>query len=46
MLDWGRQITSGERKYAVPADGTKTGSEKPRENRVNATHGKVNPKWS
>lgn len=36
-----------ERNYAaMPADGSKTGSEKPSENLVCATYGKVNPKWS
>ena len=41
-----RRLPAEEENLPVPADGAKTGSEKPPENQVNATLGKVNPKWS
>jgi len=46
MLEPGQEITGRGRNLPVLADGSKTGREKPPENRVNATLGKVNPKWS
>ena len=41
-----RRLPAEEEKLPAQADGSKTGSEKPYENRVNATCGKVNSKWS
>ena len=43
---WGRRLPAEEEKLLVVADNSKTEHEKPPENRVNATLGKVNPKWS
>ena len=45
---WNRgwRLPAEEEKFAAPADGSKTEREKTLENRVNATLGKVNPKWS
>lgn len=43
---WVRRLLAEEESSDVPADGSKTGSEKPPEDRVNATLEKVNPKWS
>ena len=42
----GRRLPAEEEKLPAPADGSKTGREKPSENRVSATLRKVNPKWS
>ena len=42
----GRRLPAEEEKLLAQADGSTTGSEKPLENRVSATLGKVNPKWS
>jgi len=42
----GRSLPAEEENLPVLAGSSKTGSEKPPENRVNATLGKVNPKWS
>lgn len=42
----GRILPAEEESPPVPADGSKTGSEKPPENRVGVPPGKVNPKWS
>lgn len=42
----GRRLLAEEESSDVPVDSSKTGSEKPLENRVGATLGKVNPKWS
>ena len=42
----GRRSPAEAENLPVPTDSSKTGSEKPPENRVNATLGKVNLKWS
>jgi hypothetical protein len=42
----GRRLPAEEENLLVSADSSKTESEKPSENRVNAIPGKVNPKWS
>ena len=42
----GRRLPAEEERFPAPADGSKTGREKSLENPVNATLGKVNPKWS
>lgn len=42
----GRRLLEEEENRPVSADGLKTGSEKPLENLVITTLGKVNPKWS
>lgn len=44
--NWGRRLPAEGENLSVPADGSKTGREKPLENRVNANSGKLNPKWS
>ena len=44
--NWGRRLPAEEENFLVSADSSKTESEKPSENRVNAIPGKVNPKWS
>ena len=41
----GRRLPAEEENLLVSADSSKTGLEKPLENRVSATSGKVNPKW-
>ena len=41
-----RRLPAEEEKLPAQANGSKTGSEKPLENPVSATLGKVNPKWS
>ena len=41
-----RRFPAEEENLPAPADCSKTGGEKPLENLVSATHGKVNPKWS
>ena len=43
---WVRRLLAEEENLPAPADGSKTGHEKSFENPVNATLGKVNPKWS
>ena len=40
------RLPAEEEKLPGPVDGSKTGREKPLENPVGATLGKVNPKWS
>jgi len=42
----GRRLPAEVENLPVSADSSKTGFEKPPENRVNATLEKVNPKWS
>jgi hypothetical protein len=42
----GRRLPAEEENLLVSADSSKTRREKPPENRVSATLGKVNPKWS
>ena len=42
----GRRLLAEEENLPAPVDGLKTGCEKPSENRVSATLGKANPKWS
>ena len=42
----GRRLPAEEENLPAPADGSKTGSEKPLENPASATLGKVNSKWS
>ena len=46
MLEAGHEITGKGRKSPASGGCSKTGSEKPLENQVNATRGKVNPEWS
>ena len=41
-----RRLPAEVENILAPADYSKTGGEKPPENRVSAAHGKVNPKWS
>ena len=41
----GGRLPAEVENLSVPAYGSKTGREKPLENRVDATLGKVNPKW-
>ena len=42
----GRRLPAEEENLPAPADGSKTGFEKPLENPVSATLEKVNPEWS
>ena len=42
----GRRLLAEKENLPVSADSSKTGFEKPPENRVNATLRKVNSKWS
>ena len=42
----GGRLPAEEEKLPAPADGSKTGREKPLENPVSANLGKVNSKWS
>lgn len=42
----GRKLPAEVENRPIPADSSKTGLEKPLENPVSVTLGKVNPKWS
>ena len=42
----GRRLPAEEENLPVSDDSSKSGFEKPLENPVSATLGKVNPKWS